>query len=491
MNKAGAPKWIVAGVVLCLVLLLVWAIFTAPKNPVAIIRVTDTAGKPVAGAILTPQGLRTKPGPYQAGWYGWGTASEYPSPTPVKTDRNGYAKVGYPKYVFEKIETGVITFSVDHQAFVPSQVEREVSTKPPEGAPWRVWADYMIDRVKNHQLVARVNPVTVTNGVVLRVSAAENSGKFKDGTLYVQIPGDEVEATNFWQRPSPGVAMTRRLGAGKRMMRAIEFDDAGAPWFSDTITVDAVAGKTNEVAVTLSRGIILRGKLDETVPRPVKNGRLIAHVWPKGIAPSAWPPQWHAWTKIREDGSFEIAGLPQGNLEVVALCDGYINTNGPGKTKSFRYPQKHVPGTNDLLITVGMEPTARLEVMVTDKQGKAVKNATVNAWPNVHYGDWAAVIVGSDCYNTSDTILKHESKPFGWNVPRDFRGKSDETGLAVVPNLPDSVTAIAVESDTMVLPAVTDRVGKKQRQARVTLTAGTNKVSLQLEPRDSSPIKHY
>ena len=35
-------------------------------------------------------------------------------------------------------------------------------------------------------------------------------------------------------------------------------------------------------------------------------------------------------------------------------------------------------------ITIGMEPTARLEVRVTDNQGKPpVKGALVSTWPNV------------------------------------------------------------------------------------------------------------
>jgi hypothetical protein len=443
---------------------------------------------------VTPAGLRTKPGPYRSGWYNWPgkERKDAPEAKPTTTDAHGVAKISYPKYVFEKIETGVIIFSVDHPGFVPAQVEREVSTRPPAGAPWRAWADYAIDRVKHHQLVARVDPVTLINGVILRVTVADGSKAFKGGKLFVQTSEADVQGSSFWERPSPGVIVTRQLGPGKHNMRVIEFDDAETPWFSEVIEVNAAAGKTNDVSVSLSRGVALRGKVDEAVPRPVKNGRLIAQVWPKGIAPSSWPPQWHAWTKIREDGSFEIAGLPQGNLEVVALCDGYINTNGPGKYKGFRYPQPHELGTNDLVITVGMEKTARLEVEVTDKQGRPVKGATVMAWPNVHYGDWAAVVVGSDCYDMADGLLDRDGAQAHWNVPDDFQGKSDESGLAVVPNLPDTVTEIAVESETMVLPAVGTAVGGKQREAKVTLTAGsTNKVSVQLEPKDAMPIRHY
>jgi len=47
--------------VVLVVLGLVWlAIRSTPTNPIAIIKVVDTAGKPVAGALLRPDGLRPK-----------------------------------------------------------------------------------------------------------------------------------------------------------------------------------------------------------------------------------------------------------------------------------------------------------------------------------------------------------------------------------------------------------------------------------------------
>jgi hypothetical protein len=229
------------------------------------------------------------------------------------------------------------------------------------------------------------------------------------------------------------------------------------------------------------------------VPRPVKNGRVIAHVWPKDCVPADSPPQWHAWATVRDDGSFEINGLPQGDLEVLALCDGYVSTNGPGKFK-MRYPQKHVVETNDLAITIGMEKTARLEVRVVDKQGKPVKGATVSAWPNARYGEWAAVQLAGDCYNMSDLMISKPGKEIpSWLRPvPDFVGTSDENGLAVIPNLPADVKEIGVEHPQLALPAVSTGWGDKRREARVTLIAGeTNETTVQLEPKDESPIKHY
>src|SRR6267143_126879 len=87
-----------------LVIVLGLLIATAPKHQVAIIRVVDASGKPLAGSVVRPEGLRTKPGPYVSGWYSWRADLNGVTNPPVTTDTDGYARVPYPKYVFERIE---------------------------------------------------------------------------------------------------------------------------------------------------------------------------------------------------------------------------------------------------------------------------------------------------------------------------------------------------------------------------------------------------
>jgi hypothetical protein len=206
------------------------------------------------------------------------------------------------------------------------------------------------------------------------------------------------------------------------------------------------------------------------------------------------PPQWHAWAAVQADGTFVLSSLPEGELEISALADGFVSTNGPGQFR-MRYPQKHVLGTNDLVIAIGMERTARLEVKVTDELGRPLKGVHVMTWPNVRYGEWSATILMSDCSNTSDHLLMKPDKQFALGQPvmvMDFQGVSDDDGLAVLPNLPPDVTELTVEHKQYELPPVTSPDGRKQRQASFTLVAGqTNRISLQLEPRERSTISHY
>jgi hypothetical protein len=472
------------------VIFVIILITRVPAHLVAYIQIVDETGAPVSGAVVLPEGLRTKPGPYVSGWYGWRTATNggVANP-PVTTDREGYARVPYPNYVFEQIETGTLCLSVNHPEFVPDRPERIVATAPPAGAPWRVRADYLLNRIMRKALVARPDAVVLKKGATL-VLHVDVDGK--GGHLFGQVSGNVSTDTDFWNRPEPGILTSRQVGAGPHTVRAVQLEDDGSAWFSETITFTATARQTNELTMSLKRGATVRGALDSTVPRPVKNGRVVANVWPFGSKPQESPPQWHGWTAVSEAGDFSIHSLPEGDLEIVAMCDGFISTNGPGQFQT-RYPQKHLLGTNDLSITIGMEPTARLEVQVTDDQSKPLKDVHVMTWPNVRYGEWGSVLLMSDCYNTADWLIPKAARRASWSGPvRDYNGVSDAEGIAVLPNVPATVNSLAADHPKFLLPAVGTFGTGKHRQFSITLTpAQTNRVSIQLEPRDQSPIAHY
>ena len=143
--------WFFTGVFLCALVALLAVVLSGPKYPVAIVRVVDASGAPVAGAVVSPAGLRTKAGPFAADWYSWGLANlhEGPKVVPVTTDANGLARIPYPKHVFERIETGTIILTVSHPDFVTQRPERVVSTAPAYGAPLRDWVNYFVRHVKH------------------------------------------------------------------------------------------------------------------------------------------------------------------------------------------------------------------------------------------------------------------------------------------------------------------------------------------------------
>ncbi len=492
--KGRAARLTLLAAVIGLLALLAMAMFSKPGSPVALLRVVDATGKPISGAVIRAEGLRTKPGPYSSGWYGWQADRVGVFNVPVATDNEGYARVPYPKYVFERIETGTICLSVDHPDFVADRPERMVTFAPPARAPWRVWVDYALDRVRHKQAVVRPNPIVLQKGAILKLKVGSDG--LKDAPLFAQVSGMYKEETNFWLRPAAGELVTRKLSAGHGMVRAIQFDTKGTAWFGPTTNLDTTIGQVTGIEVNLRPGITIHGRLDETVPRPVRDGRVIANVLPPNEKAQNWPPDWHAWSSVREDGTFELGSMPEGQLEIVALCDGYVSTNGQGQSSIFHYPQAYTIGTNNLNITITMEATCSLEVKVADDRGNALKDAVVATWPNTRYGDWSATILGADCYNTADFVRdpgQREAYSKWWvNRPPSFQATSDVAGVALVLNLPKEVTEFSVEHPRLALPAKEDNTGQKRRQSSVALQSGhTNRVSVQLEPSNKAPIAHY
>src|SRR4030095_13689095 len=234
---------------------------TAPKHPVALIRVVDAAGKPVAGAKVKPEGLRTKPGPYVSGWYGWRSDVNGVTNPPVTTDKDGYARVPYPTYVFERIETGTLCLSVNHPDFVPDPPERVVATAPPAGAPWRVRLDDLWSRIQHKTLIARPDPIVLSNGVILKILVHPDAAISTNARLFALVSGNTSADTNFWIHPEPGVIVARRLAAGPHTVRVVELDSDGSAWFSDVTRFTAATGQTNELFVTVKRGVTVRGQL--------------------------------------------------------------------------------------------------------------------------------------------------------------------------------------------------------------------------------------
>jgi len=88
-----------------------------------LLRVLDPDDHPVEGATVTPRGLRTKI--ERASWYGWNGKRHGEIPE-LLTDETGIAEVPFPKYVFEKAETGSVNLNVTHPDFVMFDDDRFV-----------------------------------------------------------------------------------------------------------------------------------------------------------------------------------------------------------------------------------------------------------------------------------------------------------------------------------------------------------------------------
>src|SRR6267154_1455524 len=236
-------RLILLAVLLGLIALASIALFPGTHNPVALLRVVDAMGKPIAGAMIRAEGLRTKPGPYSGGWYGWQAKRMGVPNDPVTTDADGHARLPYPKYVFEKIETGTICLSIEHPDFVPDRPERMVNFAPPNRAPWRVWLDYVWGRVRHKSLVVRPDPIVLQQGRILKLKV----DSIGEGPLYAQLSGVNDADNSFWIHPAPNELVTKRLQPGPTCIRAVQFDTNGVAWFSPVTNITAAAGHTTEI----------------------------------------------------------------------------------------------------------------------------------------------------------------------------------------------------------------------------------------------------
>lgn len=476
----------------CLVLLLLALIvhlcLTKP-TPVAIIRVVDAGGKPIAGAVIKPDGLRPKK---NGGHYGWSETLE-PKPQPIATDARGIAPVPYPAFVVERLETGEISFSVDHPDFCPERPFRTVDAAPPRNAKLleklQHFGNVLLRRVR-----ARPEPVVLKRGAIVQVSGYIGS---RDGfvtNLFADVAGFWfASSTSAWRDISAAVRECRRIPEGNRTLRLAHAAADGSIYFSEIESFTAVAGATNRFELELKRGSRLFGRLDDAVPRPITNGRIVLEVIPPGFQKRGDRLHWHAWTMPAPDGSFSFDSLPPGVVEIVALCDGFVSHNPPSSRRGLRVPQAFTNPPPDQPVVIAMEPTATLEVTALGERGQPLPGARAWLWPNVIWADWGTTVLVSDLYNSADFLRPNPpdlKKLLEQRSRVVFEAVTDSNGVALLRNLPVETDAFMVSHADFELPVRMDS-GEPTRARSVRLTPGeTNHETVTLQKRGTEFIHH-
>ena len=494
MNVRSMKKYalIALGVALPIAILLVLLTFTlGTPASVAFIRVVDATGRPIRGATIMPDGLRPKKG---GGHYTW--SAEYDraglKPTVVQTGADGYAKVVYPFYVREKLETGELSFVVDHPEFCAERPFRVVAASPPQNASLKEKSLYLIARL-SRKVSSHPDPVVLQRGATVNVAAYIATKENVVTNVQAQISRLWPAGTNFWRRDGHRLSTTK-APAGKTFLRAMHLPDDGPFLFSDPVVFNATPGHTNNFALELKPGVRLNGRLEESVPRPVRDGRVCIHVYMQNEDGRGEAPIWTGWRPLNEDGTFAFESLPEGRLEIMALCDGFISRNGSlpgGMTTSQRVPQTfdfHAPLQE---VTLAMEPAATCEITVLDNLDQPLSGATAFFWPNILWGGNGSTIFGSDVFNTEDFF---RGLPFSMESIRRrqnaFHAVTDSQGVARVRNLPPGVQAFTVQHARFDMP-IKRSSGSAERSTSVTLTGGeTGKVAVTLQKKGTEVLTH-
>lgn len=384
--------------------------------------VLDPDGHPVEGATVKPRGLRTKV--ERVSWWGWDEAEHGKVPE-ILSNAEGIAEVPYPKFVMEKLETGTLNLTVTHPDFVLFDDDRSVDDAP-----------------------ARVQ---LERGFRIAVTAVDaDTGQPIKADLY-GLPS--VQASGKWELKKNGMLVSPTLEKMDCILRVVHLEKGQPTKFSNRIEINP--GERSRILlknVKLALGVRVVGKLDESVPRPVKHGHVAATVnrWP-GRDDRNWRNSWN-WmdkAKVEADGTFVFESMPTDEvLQLISVCDGWV----PGKANKQDvlkyYPQEvrqlnsNWGGLPQLVklenmtteVTLPMKAARSVRITVKGPNGQTLPNVQVGSSPNQYWFDVGSQLLG-DASSSRERLVSPPS-PRDWRKGHRYLVETDESGTAVMHNLP-------------------------------------------------------
>jgi len=257
-------------------------------------KVVRPNGKPIPGAEIFVSGLRAIKESASA-------YSNSQKPTLVVTDANGMARVPYPTFVIENMETGAIIYEVTHPNFVDFKSE---------SSSLDASIQVMMEAGRHLELSlidAQSRPVT------------------KD-VFFLQASNPLSE----WNSVGDGVFRSPPLGPSESPLLAIA-RSRDSFLFSDLIKLPSFTkDDVKLVDIRLTPGRKLSGRLSDNVPRPVHNGKVGLTI---AASDSAKPTYaqctfWIDFVDIQEDGTFEFESIPRNfDVQLLATCNDWVSVS--------------------------------------------------------------------------------------------------------------------------------------------------------------------
>jgi hypothetical protein len=410
-----------------------------------IVKVVDERQTPIFDASVTIRGLR-KEGD-EGSWY-----SRRDEAAAIRTERDGRAIVPYERWTDIDAKTVRVDLVVEHADFIPFN-ETSFELSPGE------------------------HVIVLQQGAMVWISAWHGSREQVVPEVSISVEWEAQLGQDGWVREPNGSWSTTRLAPGPHWITVTHSSDELGSLASDFVAFELAQYGRVDLALELKPLATLRGRLDDSVPRPIVDG----HVWINlhASAGNLGLSSDHE-ANVAPDGTFEIQGLRGASGQVVALCDGWVSKLVPPhaiEESRFRPASDASPEeiaqllaqaqaedrnaqpvdvSTGALLVVEMERAGELEVHVTDAEGAALENVHVTAWPNVHWNG-----VGS-------TIFPWRS----WDATTDARGDARISNLPV-----DASLWFGAESSTHQL-----RKEHRDRPPSAVIESGTTtRVELALE----------
>lgn len=439
------------------------------------VQVINPEGEPVKGAVLQLWSMRDDRGSYRWSEEKWGPKQS------VTTNADGVAAVLYPRYLKELCRTEQLTFEVRHPDYCPE--------------------------TKAYVAVGKKSrPIVLRRGVTLEVTAFATDADERLNRIYGSLSDGSYRD---WKEVTADRLISMPIPPERKWLRVVHVTENDELSFSRPIRwFDSAIGGRARLHVQVHPGTRVVGRLDDSVPRPVINGRVIAGVidgLASDDAPETAPRKELEWTEfadIEADGTFIFASLPRGDrVEIIANCDGFVSQtpfpdtrvqghqiNGAGHRR-VPSPQLFELVGERIAPVVLMEPTATCDVKVVDETDTPVEGARVVFYPCRVYSGGIQVLGAG--YSTSGFVKARLDDPDVdprkfWTPAPDYSAVTGADGIAVVNNLPrsDHQSSLFIEHPDYELPIRRSGSRWEIRIATVTLRSGeTTNVTLQVQKK--------
>ena len=431
--------------------------------------VEDENGKPIEGAAIKPFGFRVQ-GVRHVDANGWNPKQFGPAAT-IFTDHEGKAWMRYPVVAIP--EEKLLTAEISCLVSFPGYCSVDIQGFPVDGTG---------------------KPFHLAKGIVLEVTGYYGPDH-KPVTELIPNLGEGQTGMADWNKDGSGVYSYQKLDRGDHLIWLMGRLATGEIVYSDSQEFMAEPGKTNSLNLKMNPGIRIEGRLDDTVTRPVKNGRVLIDVRPRQIpayrVPEDWSETkfanfrtWQTYRPIAEDGTFVFESVPPGEVDVIVLGDGFVSksigkiqnrvngqlANGP----NFGIPQPFPLQAPLTKIEVITEPTATLDLIAKTKTGKPIKGATVWLNPNVYR---MGGIFG---------VMAHSSEAPYRDLPPlphpPYQAETDSNGEVIMKNIPALGHGLNITHPEYEIP-LEDIHNLPNRRVPIDLAPGaTNFVTVVMEP---------
>ena len=311
------------------------------------------------------------------------------------------------------------------------------------------WMDY--------RNLKATEPLQLARPVLLSIAATLDAGRVVTSDLYAS-----TKTETSWKFVK-GRLESGPIDVTDGWLRVVYAPKGATACFSDVIKLSELPIQENRILVdvVLHSSIRLKGRLSDSVSRPVHNGQIAARA--TTVKDSVFT-SWSMETSVAEDGTFELDNVPaNSHVQIIAMCDGGVSRSPrPSEVKAyceqFGYKTERYIGSSTGRIAaqlyfasatapecvILMDSTGDVEVMVEDWDGKPVAGAKVRFSPNQAWHNSGSQVLGirrdsMAAIQGHDPLAADGVVKSGEQSLAAVAGVSDADGKVIIRNLPAGV----------------------------------------------------